>query len=563
MSFCFYYGKIILCLERVKQMKNKLKSIKKPLISLIALAIVFVILNYFFLVPLNIRLGGIWFFIAMILIITSSLSMTKGFTNKNKLNEFDVKKVSKYAVLKIGMGVVIIIVYLFLAFFSSSIFNAEKYYKLIGDIPEAIEFTSDFDAVDTDSNLPIIDSELAEQLGDKEFGKFGSLGSEFHVGEFHDLSVNGNLVAVAPLEYNGLFKWLNNEAGTPGYVTVDKTTGEVEVINDLNLKYMPSAYFSKDLHRHLYQNGGNKYKLIDFALELDDEFNPYWVINALDPTIGVSGGEQVVGVYIVNPKDGEITFYKTSEVPSWVDTVYPKEFVIEQLNYWGSLENGFFNSIFAQKNVLQTTDGSRRVYNDNEVYHYTGLTSASSDEATVGFVFVNTKTKEVIRYNMSGATETAAMESAEGIVQNFGYHATFPIPMNVYNEPTFLITLKDNKGLIKQYAFVNVSDFAVVGLGDSIDKAYANYGEKLNVDNTIDYDQNDIVTVRGLVERINMSVVDGTSQYEILINGTLYTARYKSSPYLSITQINDDVILKLIGDTVLEFHNVTIEGEVE
>lgn len=542
------------------------KSIVFVMIKLFILFAVFMMINYFILVPFNIRMGGIWFFVSILLLIYGIFGVMI-VASKNR-TQFDlgletisvIKKSEKIAVL---VGGLLIVSYFAFSLFSTPMFHASRYHDLIGEIPEAIEFTSDFDAVDTESNLPIVDSNLAAQLGDKEFGKYGSLGSEFHVGEFHDLSVDGNLVAVAPLEFNDFFKWNNNKQGSPGYVIVDKTTGDVEVINTLELKYMPSAYFSTDLHRHIYNNGENAkhYDLIDFALELDDDSNPYWVVNAVEPTIGVSGGRDVKGVYIVEPNSGEVTYYKTNEVPSWVDTVYPKNIVIDQLNYYGSLGDGFLNSLFAQKNVLQTTNGSRRVYNDDQVYHYTGLTSASSDEATVGFVFVNTKTKEVIRYNMSGATETAAMESAEGIVQNFGYVATFPIPMNVYNEPTFMITLKDNKGLIKQYAFVNVSDFAIVGLGDSIEKAYNNYGEKLQTEVDVTYNESDITTIRGTVTRINMSVVDGTSQYDLIVNGVLYTARYKNSPYLSLTNETDEVVLELIGNTVVSFRNITLEGE--
>lgn len=554
----------------MKKEKKKHYSVKKIIIRIILFLTLILMINYLALVPLNVRFGSIWFLIGLSLLIPNTFLLYKIKISKNQTFNYDgiktsVSKLSKATMLSIITGSVIMLSYSIIAFFSIPMFHAVEYSELIGEMPVAIEFTSEFDAVDTESNLPIIDSELAAQLGDKEFGQYGSLGSEFHVGEFHDLSVNGDLVSVAPLEFNDFFKWNNNKQGSPGYVIVNKTTGDVEVVNGLALKYMPSAYFANDLHRYLYTNDASSrnFMLIDFALELDDDSNPYWVINALKPTIGLSGGKQVMGVYIVNPITGEINYYKSTEAPSWVDTVYPKEIVLKQLDYWGSLSDGFLNSVFAEKNVLYTTFGSRRVYNDAEVYHYTGLTSASSDEATVGFVFVNTKTKEVVRYNMSGATETAAMQSAEGIVQNFGYNATFPIPMNVYNEATFLITLKDNKGLIKQYAFVNVSDFAIVGIGDSIDKAYSNYGEKLNIDNSINYNQSDITTVRGNITRINMFVVDGTSQYELLINGVLYTAGYKTSSYLAVTDVNDTVIITLIGNNIIGFHNVTLEGEPE
>ncbi|QVK16880.1 cell shape-determining protein [Mycoplasmatota bacterium] len=550
----------------IKKNKSTQMSLVQCVIVLVIAVIIFFTLNYLFLVKISLRYFGTWFLTAISLFF--GFAILSLFTKNDQYNEkFHQRgKYSKKVIVFIT-GIItfisLIVIYLVISLFGTPMFNANAYHKLIGEIHEPIQFTNDFDAVNTSDNLPIVDTNLAAKLGDKEFGKHGSLGSEFHVGEFHDLNVAGNLVAVAPLEYNGFFKWNNNKAGTPGYVIVDKFTGDVEIVTGLNLKYMPSAYFGTDLHRHVYYKGDHakQYELIDFALELDDEMNPYWVITALKPTIGLSGGKQVMGVYVVNPKDGAITFYKPQDAPAWVDTIYPKDFVLKQLNKWGAYGDGFLNSFIGQKNVLQTTEGSRRVFNNGHVYYYTGLTSASADEATVGFVFINTRTKQVTRYSMSGATETAAMESAEGIVQNFGYKATFPIPMNVYNNATFFITLKDNKGLIKQYAFVNVSDFSKVGIGDTIDKAYSDYGEKLNIENVIDPSEDDLIEVRGIVKRISMSVVNGESQYEIFLDEGLYTARYKVSAYLSITESGDEVILKLLGDTVISFKNVDLEGE--
>ena len=59
---------------------------------------------------------------------------------------------------------------------------------------------------------------------------------------------------------------------------------------------------------------------------------------------------------------------------------------------------------------------------------------------------------------MSGATEMAAQSSAEGKVQQFGYRASFPMIINLDGQPTYFMTLKVNAGLIKQYAFVSVSN---------------------------------------------------------------------------------------------------------
>jgi len=72
------------------------------------------------------------------------------------------------------------------------------------------------------------------------------------------------------------------------------------------------------------------------------------------------------------------------------------------------------------------------------------------------------------------------MSSAEGKVQNLGYSASSPWLININNEPTYFIPLKDNEGLIKQYAMVNVENYNIVGVGNNIEETYNNYITALN-----------------------------------------------------------------------------------
>ena len=56
---------------------------------------------------------------------------------------------------------------------------------------------------------------------------------------------------------------------------------------------------------------------------------------------------------------------------------------------------------------------------------------------------MNQRTRETRYYKVNGAEEYSAMGSAEGQVQNLGYQATFPILLNISNEPTYFMALKD------------------------------------------------------------------------------------------------------------------------
>src|SRR5699024_7240653 len=107
---------------------------------------------------------------------------------------------------------------------------------------------------------------------------------------------------------------------------------------------------------------------------------------------------------------GEHQYYE--EVPSWVDNLYNANLIMEQYDYYGMYHNGFFNSIFGQRDVTVTTEGYNYIAIDDDVYVYTGVTSVGGDQSNVGFILTNQRTKETHFYEVAGATELSAMASA-------------------------------------------------------------------------------------------------------------------------------------------------------
>ena len=101
---------------------------------------------------------------------------------------------------------------------------------------------------------------------------------------------------------------------------------------------------------------------------------------------------------------------------------------------------------------------------------YTGVTSVVSDESNIGFILSNQRTKETRFYLVAGAKEYSAMDSAEGEVQNLRYTATFPLLLNISDQPTYFMALKDAAELVKMYAMVNVSQYQIVATGSEVKK---------------------------------------------------------------------------------------------
>ncbi len=440
----------------------------------------------------------------------------------------------------------------FLSFISSPIFHSEKYYNLLGDVQT---YNYNETKPDIDSTvLPVVDEDLAKILGDKVLGEEIGLGSQFTVGEYYLISTSKDLAWVAPLEPRSFFKWMQNREGSPGYVYVSATNpNDVKLVqdidgNDIHIKYSNQSYLFSNIKRHTYFNGNMFRGLTDYSFEIDDLGNPYWVITTYKPSILLKG-EQVDGVVIVDAQSGETNYFDNYDnAPDWVERIQPKSLVINQINDWGSYKNGFLNTIIGQKEMIQTTPGSSYVYIEGQPYFYTGLTSITNDQSTVGFMLVNSRTKESSFYQITGATENAAQQSAQGQVQQFGYSASFPILVNQNNTPAYFMTLKDSDGLVKQYAYVSVENYNIVGVGDTIDIAKKNYLNALkdNGKNISGISETDI-SVTGDIERINY--IDGEYYIKLLGNENLFSASSDISSYLPYTQEGDKVSISYLEET--------------
>lgn len=457
--------------------------------------------------------------------------------------------------------IIVLIAWLILApFFSTGMFHSKKYRNLIGKV-ESTNFTELVSPVNPDQ-LPIIDRPFAASLAEKKLGEDFALGSRVVLGFPTIQMVDGKLFWVVPLLHSGFFKWLTNTSnGTPGYIKVSATNPQdITFIRDLNgkpinIKYQKNSYFQQDLYRHLYQNGFAGMGLAGDTFELDDNGEPHWTITTYTHKIGVNASE-ATGLATIHAGTGEIKYYpliKTangfddSNIPAWVDRVQPSYFVMPQLSWWGKYVRGFWNTVFGKRDMLSVTDGFSIIYGrDKRSYIYTGLSSVGSDEGTVGFTLTDTRSKQTHLYLVSGATEYAAMRSAEGKVQNFKYNATFPILVNMNGAATYFMTLKDSAGLVKMFCFVSVKDFSLVGVGESVKSARDNFqmalaGSRIG---TLAEGSVEKETLEGTISRLGSDIKDGRTFYYFSLKetpGHLYIATSNLSSYLPISSVGDRI----------------------
>lgn len=470
---------------------------------------------------------------------------------------------------KYGLAAVIVaVIYILSLVVFSPIVSYKAHRELIGNI-EGVEFSNEIEHIDL-KQLPTIDKEVAYKLADKKLGEIPSLGSQVTIGDLTLQSVGGQLYYVAPLEHSSLFKWFTNREGTTGYIKISATNeSDVQLVTEVNgkdikIKYLESAYLFSDLHRAAYIKD-MKAGHTDFTFELDDEGNPYWVVTRYDNAIGITEAK-ATGVLVLDAETGESNIYGIEDAPKWIDRIQPDRYIKNYIDKWGELVHGVFN--FSDKDKLKSTDGMNLIFNNDECYYFTGVTSVGNDEGLVGFTLTNTRTGETNLYKTSGATETASMKSAQGKVQQYGYTATLPYLINIQNEPTYFMTLKDSNGLVKQYAMVNVRNYNIVGVGDSLQSTLNKYLEGLTNTNISLEGSNSEETLEGEIERIGLVVKDGTSIYDIRIKGNdnIFSVSTETSREVALSSVGDKIVVKFIkvgdGKFILtnSFENISLKG---
>lgn len=493
----------------------------KYLIAAVIAVVVVGIYYYITLPAINIHSPGFWSFIffavvaAMAAYVLWALKKEYDFKDKN-LASIDIKNVKG---LKIWIGVLLALVIVFAAgnILSSPIVNAKKYQSLM--TAQTREFTEDIEEVNYNT-IPLLDRSSATLLGDRKMGSLVDMVSQFEVADdYTQINYKDKPVRVTPLVYASTIKWFTNQSeGIPAYMLIDMATQETECVKlEEGIRYSKSELFNRNIYRHLRFNYPTYIFDDQIFFEIDDNGVPYWVCPVKKYNIGLFGGITVGSAVLCNAITGECTEYAVEDVPQWVDKVYSAERLVELYNYTGLYVNGYFNSILGQKGCLKSTNGYNYIALDDDVWVYTGVTSVNGDQSNVGFILMNQRTMETRFYRVEGAIEDSAMSSAEGQVQNLGYTASFPLLLNIADEPTYFMALKDGSGLVKKYAMVNVEKYQWVAIGDTVGECEENYNELLSTNGIVSSHVPDAEKVSGRIEAIAPVVIEGTTHYYIYL----------------------------------------------
>lgn len=523
-------------------LKGENMKTKSKIIGIITLLFAAGLYYYVALPAINIHSADIWFFV---LFLVAAAGVIYAVKNKIRRHEIRDSKVLKGI---ISLFVVLLAIYAVGTILSSPIVNAKKYQSLL-TVQEG-EFTKDVEELSFDQ-IPILDKDSAIILGERKMGSMSDMVSQFEVDDsiYSQINYQDRPVRVSPVRYANIIKWFTNRSeGLPAYIMIDMASQTTSLVKlGEGMKYSTSEHFGRNIYRHLRFHYPT-YIFDELSFEIDEDGVPYWVAPVAKYNIGLFGGRTVGRVVLCNAITGETEDYAIEDVPEWIDHAYSASLLIELYDYYGSLKHGFINSVLSQKDCLVTTNGYNYLAIDDDVWVYTGVTSVNSDQSNVGFVLMNQRTMETKYYKVEGAIEDSAMDSAEGQVQNLGYVATFPLLLNISGEPTYFIALKDDAGLVKKYAMVNVQKYQLVAIGDTVSQCEDAYNNLLFSSGIkeVAEDTREVLEISGNITKIAQGVVNGNSHYFIMVEGSEEIFDVSVVDYIDIIryEIGDEVTME-------------------
>ena len=510
--------------QPAKKRRGPASKLGKILINLIVTAVVGFLYFYVALPPINLQSSDFYTFIGILCVvyvvsalITSGMNVVSSGGGPKEYLRFIKTQCLPVGILFLALIAVAIVG----SVLSMPLFRAAAYRDLL--TVEDGNFAEDIAEISF-SEIPTLDKDSANFLGDRQMGTLSDMVSQFeYSNDSTQINYQGRPVRVAPIAYADLIKWFTNRSqGLPAYVIVDMVTQEATVVRlEEGMKYS----FSEPLNRNIVRHLRFQYPTYMFGtpqFEIDEDGRPWWIAPRVVKTIGLFGGTDIKGAVLVDAITGESTYY-------------------------------FINSIFGQRDVTVTTQGSNYIALNDDVYMYTGVTSANADQSNLGFLLSNQRTKETKFYTAPGATEKAAQASAMGVVQDLGYIATFPLLLNIAGEPTYFIPLKDNTNLVKSYAMVNVAQYQIVATGSTVSECEQKYVQLLGSKGITTPEERPQTEASGVIAELRSAVLDGNTYYFIRLEG--------EEVFYSVSASQNEVAVILnVGDSVTIEHEVPQEG---
>ena len=126
--------------------------------------------------------------------------------------------------------------------------------------------------------------------------------------------------------------------------------------------------------------------------------------------------------------------------------------------------------------------------------------------------------------------------------------------INVADQPTYFMALKDGEGLVKKFAMVDIKSYQIVAIGDTVAQCQTEYLNLL-VNNGIQLPENKEVVVgkkvAGTITKIAPVVLDGNTHYYVVLDGNkdLFEFPIAAIPEIFMYEEGDSISFTYIDGT--------------
>ncbi|MBB3110236.1 hypothetical protein FHS18_002303 [Paenibacillus phyllosphaerae] len=441
------------------------------------------------------------------------------------------------------------------------------------DIVKAQETSEKIAATDI-QHIPTVPKETAEYVADKLIGGIPKA-SYYQLGELTRQKIGAEEFWLAPIEYKGFFEsW--NAKSLPGFIKVSAEDKDrpAEFVDQESFTYSPSAYFGDDLMRKVRSQYPKD--ILRFAgFEPDENEKPYWIVS-YGHYKNFRNGFVLDGAIIVDARTGEMTKYKLSDLPPFVDFAVPPSVAFDYNQWHAKYKHGWWNTLFGKKDIYEVTEWNtgEEVIGlfgpDKQMYWFTDHTTRGTN-SMVGYTLMNGRTGEYTYYTgTKGMSDgKAAIEAVNNTFLKDAWTGTNSILYNIYGEEAWYIPVIDTKGVLRKIAIVNARNTQIVAYGDSKLNAFNSYKVRMaaSKSNTNDAPTNaaDSKQITGKVLRLGEMTVENITLIQILLEGSdkIFMANPQAIVYAPFMKEGDTVRITYTDTeeqivSVDQLYNVTI-----
>ncbi|MFB5660325.1 hypothetical protein ACE4RR_00695 [Alteribacillus sp. HJP-4] len=530
---------------------------------------------YFLLIDISVTglMNTFGFIVAINLIVSGLFYPSSGAGDENELKrKKNLKKRPKsFFPIPSLIGLVFLVILIVLNFIYPLTVTQD-----LAELGEIETSTEQIDSV-TEEAVRSVPHTYARYKSEIVFGNIDNY-SFYELGESSIQKINDELFWVSPIEYASIWRWLRADSA-PGYIMVsaEDPNAEATLVDDHELKYVPSAYLGEHLERHVRQ-AYNDVILIGYSFEPDNEGKPYYAYSYAYYD-HYRTGPNADGVILVDAETGEMEKYELGEQPEFVDNAIDYRLALDYAGWFGKYSNGLLNSIFAKEGVHEPTSEKEMIGvlgPDNDMYWMIDHMRPNQNSNTmVGFTMVNAQTGEATYFTDSSGLLNArgAREVVNKSFQREQWSGTQPVLYSIYDSYTWVVPVVDQNGLMREIAMVH-AETGNIAYGSSREAAFSSYRQTLaNELDSDDYAPTDVLdeeTIDGTVYRVSNT---NNNTIQVLLSGESRVLEFDVTSIADVVFIREgDEIEAQVVDTeenilnVVEFTNVTIEdefGEVE